>query len=118
MNNKTMEISGTIDDTGDDSTVYDHVVLAADIGAVQGMFKETIKNYKDDAQVSKVLDNCMNKHIGQMKIAPDYKVVRIFFDQQLNSSTPAVLETPDYTPINLSKLVHFIRVNRLFFLTY
>jgi len=39
-----------------------------------------------------------------MKIAPDYKVMRIWFDQQLNSSTPNILETPDYTPINLSNI--------------
>jgi hypothetical protein len=37
-----------------------------------------------------------------MKIAPDYRVLRVWFDQQLNSSTPIILETPDFTPINLS----------------
>lgn len=28
--------------------------------------------------------------------------MRVWFDQQLNDSTPNILETPDFTPINLS----------------
>lgn len=43
-----------------------------------------------------------------MRIAPDYKVIRIWFDKQLNSSNPDILETPDYTPINLIAQYHLL----------
>jgi uncharacterized protein with NAD-binding domain and iron-sulfur cluster len=101
IDSKTMSIYGTVDESGPDNTVYDHVVLAADVAAVQSMFTETLKTYIQDTAVTKVLGAVMNNNIGQMKIAPDYKVMRIWFDQQLNSSTPKILETPDFTPINL-----------------
>lgn len=105
---KTMSIVGTNDDSGPDNTVYDSVVIAADIGAVQNMFLATMKNYVADQDVSKVLQNCYNNNIGRMKIAPDYKVMRVWFDQQLNNTTPNILETPDFTPINLIAQYHLL----------
>merc|ERR1711983_194543 len=103
-----MSIYGSIDQSGDDKTVYDHVVFAADVGAVQSMFNETLKNYQSDLRAATVLHNCIDNNIGKMKIAPDYKVVRIWFDKQLNKSTPHILECPDYTPINLIAQYHLL----------
>lgn len=108
IDSSTMTVVGTNDAAQADDTVYDSVVIAADIGAVQKMFLETMKNYKDDAKVSSVLNDCYKQNIGQMKIAPDYKVMRVWFDQQLNESTPNILETPDYTPINLIAQYHLL----------
>ena len=59
-----MAIVGTNDEVGSDDTVYDHVVIAADVGAVQSIFKETLKNYQNDAQISKVIGNCLDNNIG------------------------------------------------------
>lgn len=70
-----MTIVGTNDAEQADETVYDSVVIAADIGAVQKMFVETMNNYKDNQKVSAILDDCYKQNIGQMKIAPDYKVI-------------------------------------------
>lgn len=97
----TMSVVGSIDNTGDDKTVYDSVVLAADIGAVQSMFTETVKNYQNDPKVANFVSAAVENNINKMKIAPDYRVMRVWFDQQLNDSTPVILETPDFTPINL-----------------
>ena len=60
-----MSIYGTFDESGSDDTVYDHVVLAADVGAVQSIFTETIKKYIQDPAVTKVLGNVMNNNIGK-----------------------------------------------------
>ena len=59
-----MAIVGTNDEVGSDDTVYDHVVIAADVGAVQSMFTETLKNYHNDANIVKVIGNCLNNNIG------------------------------------------------------
>jgi hypothetical protein len=99
---ESVAIVGTNDDSVVDDTVYDSVVIAADVGAVQNMFLETMKNYQDDQKVNDALTACFKFNIGQMKIAPDYKVLRVWFDKRLNDSTPNILETPDFTPINLS----------------
>ncbi len=60
-----MSIYGTVDESGPDDTVYDHVVLAADVGAVQSMFTETIKNYIRNIPVTQVLAQVMNNNIGR-----------------------------------------------------
>lgn len=99
LDSKTQSVYGSVDTTGDDETVYDHIVMAADIGPVQSIFKKTYENFKYDP-----LKYCMDNYINKMKISPDYKVIRVWFDKQLNSSAPEVLETPDFYPINLSKL--------------
>ena len=70
----TLQVYGTIDEAGEDETVYDHVILAADVGAVQNIFTQTLNNYQDNEQVKTVVGNCIDKNIGQMKIAPDYRV--------------------------------------------
>jgi len=59
-----MSIYGTVDESGSDDVVYDHVVLAADVAAVQSMFTETIKTYIQDPAITNVLANVMNNNIG------------------------------------------------------
>ncbi len=65
IDSKTMSIYGTVDESGSDDVVYDHVVLAADVAAVQSMFTETIKTYIQDPAITKVLANVMNNNIGK-----------------------------------------------------
>ena len=43
-----------------------------------------------------------------MKSRLNQKVLRIWFDKQLNSSAPDILETPDFTPINLIAQYHLL----------
>lgn len=98
---QTLNVYGTIDQDGDDSTKYDYVVLTAEIGATQLIFNNTIKNYQSEPQVLKTLIGSYANGIGKMKIAPAYKVIRIWFDQQLGSDRPDIMETPDFGPVNL-----------------
>jgi isorenieratene synthase len=43
-----------------------------------------------------------------MKVAPYYKILRVWFDKQLNSSAPDILETPEFPPINLIGQYHLL----------
>lgn len=105
---KSMKVYGTVDQSGDDDTVYDHVIFGADLGAVQSIFSNTYNIYSNEPGVSQSLSFCRDNYINKMKIAPDYKVVRFWFDKQLNSSAPDILETPDFTPINLIAQYHLL----------
>ncbi len=104
-----LNVYGTVDEDSEDPTVYDHVILASDVGSVQKMLNNTSNNNKENPEVKSIVDSIINTSIGKMKIAPDYKVVRVWFDKQLiNSSAPDILETPDYTPINLVAQYHLL----------
>ncbi len=105
----TLKVYGTVDEGLDDPTVYDYVILASDVGSVQKMLNNTSNNNIKNPQVKLVVDAIIDGSIGKMKIAPDYKVVRVWFDKQfLNNSAPDILETPDYTPINLIAQYHLL----------
>jgi hypothetical protein len=69
------------------------------IGPVQNIISNTLENAEPNIKSS--LTECNENFFSKMKIAPDYKVLRVWFDKQMNSSSPDILETPDYTPINL-----------------
>ena len=71
----TVSAYGSIDADGDDTTVYDHVIMSADLGAVQRIVNNTYDIYKSNANVKSVLDDVINKSLGKMKVAPDYKVI-------------------------------------------
>lgn len=109
IDEKTLSVYGSIEkENVDDKIVYDHVIFASEVGAVQSIFNKTMQIYENSKIIKNVLDNCNNSFIGKMRIAPDYKVVRVFFDKQLNSSAPDILETPDFSPINLVAQYHLL----------
>lgn len=101
IDTNSISVTGSVDEKKDDPTRYDHVVFAADVGAVQKIMNATYDQYRTSARTRKVLQTVGTKSINRMKIAPDYKVLRLWFDKQMNESAPDILETPDYTPINL-----------------
>ena len=104
----TGAVIGTVDDGSDDPTVYDHVIMTAELNAVQSIFNRTYEIYNQNPIIEPVLVKCNNETLGQLKMAPDYKVMRIWFDKQMNASAPDILETPDYTPINLIAQYHLL----------
>ena len=71
---KSNNVYGTVDQDYDDDVVYDHVIMTADVGAVQEILNNTYANYKQFDSVLQALVQCNNNSIGQMKIAPDYRV--------------------------------------------
>lgn len=94
----------TIDKSGDDPTTYDHVIMTSDLGSAQWIFNNTIGLYaKQSPKIADLLRKINESTLGRMRLAPDYKVLRIWFDKQLNRTQhhPNILETPDFEPINL-----------------
>lgn len=75
VNETTLRAYGSVDEDGDDQTVYDSVIMAADVGSVQGIFHETLS--KSSPPVASVIQTVLDKHIDRMKLAPNYKVVLI-----------------------------------------
>ena len=108
VNENGVNVYGSVDANGDDKTVYDWVVMASEVGAVKKIFANTLDYYKKVPNVSNVVSDCMKKSLDPMKIAPDYKVIRVWFDKQLNSSAPNILETPDFAPVNLVAQYHLL----------
>ena len=104
----SVNVYGTVDNNTDDQTRYDYVILAADVGSVKAILNETIENNIQTPFIFKILKEINDTSIGRMKVAPEYKVVRVWFDKQLNSSTPDILETPDFSPVNLIAQYHLL----------
>ncbi|CAF0759935.1 unnamed protein product [Brachionus calyciflorus] len=108
IDEKGQNVYGSVDKTGDDSTVYDWVVMASEVGAVKKILANTFDYYKTSAILNPIISNCIQKHLDPMKVAPDYKVVRLWFDKKLNNSAPNILETPDFAPVNLVAQYHLL----------
>ena len=108
INPKTMLTYGSIDEQGDDSTIYDHVIISSDLGPVQSIINTTFDNYSNETLITNALKVCKDDYLNRMKIAPDYKVLRVWFDQKLNETRPDILETPDFYPINLIAQYHLL----------
>ena len=63
-----MKVYGTVDENGEDETVYDHVILAADLAPVQSIFKNTYDSYKSHPNILSSLDICNNNYFNNHKI--------------------------------------------------
>lgn len=102
-------VVGTIDKSGNDSRRFDHVIMATDIGGTQWIFNSSIKIYQSQApKIAQLLTAINSSSLGHMKIAPPYKVLRVWFDKQINASAPAILETSEFEPVNLVVQFHLI----------
>lgn len=76
---------------------YDSVILATDVGATQSILNNSVST---DFESETALGKLQKKTEG-LKIAPPYKVLRVWFDKKPNDSIPDCLETPQHRPINL-----------------
>ncbi|XP_077985594.1 carotenoid phi-ring synthase-like [Glandiceps talaboti] len=85
---------------------YDHVVMATNLIGVHSIMNATLNRYKSNQNISTKLRTIVNK-ISGLHLAPPYKVFRAWFDRQLTDS-PIILETPDFTPVNLIAQYHLL----------
>ncbi|MEC8024457.1 MAG: FAD-dependent oxidoreductase [Myxococcota bacterium] len=76
---------------------FDHVILALDVGGAQAVLRNS------DAYDGRSADalGALRGRVDSMKIAPPYKVMRLWFDRQPDASRPDLIETPQHHPINL-----------------
>lgn len=71
---KTNLAYGSIDMVGEDNTVYDHVIMASDMGPARSILQKTLENYKSEDKVATSIYYCLDNYLNKMKISPDYKV--------------------------------------------
>ena len=50
----------------------------------------------------------MRDQLTQLKVAPPYKVARVWFDRPTREGRPDILETPQHQPVNLVALFHLL----------
>lgn len=83
-----------------ESKSYDHVVLACDVPGAQAVLDGS---QATDRLTSQALGG-LQKTVRQMRVAPRYHVLRVWFDTPVSEERPAyqaVIETSQYAPINL-----------------
>ncbi len=70
-------VYGSIDMVGEDNTVYDHVIMASDMGPTRSILQKTLENYKSKEKVTTSINYCLDNYLNKMKISPDYKVKKL-----------------------------------------
>lgn len=102
-------MTGTIDKSGEDKTTYDYVIMTTDVGSTQWIVNTSIIAYeKLLPKAAEILKEINKTSIGLMKIAPHYKILRVWFDKQFNTTQPTILETPEHEPVNLVVQYHLL----------
>lgn len=101
MDDKTGQLVG--ESTHPDEK-YDHVILATNLQGVQEILAATAESPSPaQAPIKKMLTK-----VDKLELAPAYKVMRAWFDKDLeNSGTAIFLQTPDYDPISAIGQYHW-----------
>ena len=79
---------------------YDEVILASDVPGLKQIVMGSIASH---AQAQTCLD-ALKEKLGTMGVAPQYSVLRVWFDQPISPNRPyvqSVVESSQYRPINL-----------------
>lgn len=80
-----------------ESTEYDSIILATDVGATKKILANSVAQDSESSVLLSKLQACVNP----LKVAPPYKVLRVWFDKKPSDAIPDCLETPQHRPINL-----------------
>jgi isorenieratene synthase len=84
--------------------VFDSVVFASDVISN----KKIIENSVADDGESETSLNKLKEKFTQLKIAPAYRILRVWFDKPTNSDRPDVIETPQFRPLHLLAQFHLL----------
>lgn len=90
--------------TVDSAESYDWVVVASHVPGTQRLLAGSRAT---DEPGQRLLD-ALRGRISGLRVAPPYKVLRLWFDRPLDPSRPDVLETPQHPPINLLAQFHLL----------
>ncbi len=105
MNKTSGAFTGVVNDTTPGHS-YDYVVIATDLPGVKNILTDTAKMYENDPSLSGRINSILQK-VANLNVAPPYKVIRVWFDKQLEDSrAKTILETPDFSPINVVAQYH------------
>jgi carotenoid phi-ring synthase / carotenoid chi-ring synthase len=83
-----------------ESEKYDQVILACDIPGAQKILAQSVAlDSPSKASLKELVDG-----VSKMKVAPPYRVLRVWFNKPTRADRPqnqACIETPDFLPIHL-----------------
>ena len=108
MDETTGAFTGITNDTTSEGN-FDYVVMATDLPGVKNILTNTALTYsQNDPNLYKRVKTILDK-VSKLNVAPPYKVIRVWFDKQLqNSQVKNILETPDFRPVNLIAQYHML----------
>ena len=96
--------NGQVMGTTDSALQYDWVVMASDVKGTKAILSQS---EGIDAKSRLSLER-INARISKLRIAPHYKIMRVFFDKQPKAKRPDIIETPQHVPINLLAQFHLL----------
>jgi isorenieratene synthase len=100
FNLKKNRVQGDIN-TGD---TYDWVIAACD---VKGL-KAIINNSQAKDAPSKQRLSALKTKMNSLKIAPPYRILRVWFDRKPHAFRSDIIETPQYRPLHLLAQFHLL----------
>lgn len=83
---------------------FDHVIMALDIPGLKFVLNNSVA--LDDSSADRL--DILKGRAAKLKIAPPYKVIRLWFDRQPDKSRWDIIETPEHHPINLLAQFHLM----------
>jgi isorenieratene synthase len=92
--------------TGDSVEAFDEVILALDVPGL----KAILTGSRAD-QSSAALLASLRQRVSQLKVAPQYSVLRVWFDKPIDPNRPfikSVVESSEYKPINLLAIMSML----------
>jgi isorenieratene synthase len=96
-----VEDNKVIGEIGDEKN-YDYVIMAAGVKGTKAIIKGSLgQNLSDDFR-------SLASQVDQLKIAPPYKVVRVWFDKKTNADRADLYETPEHSPVVLFAQFHML----------
>ena len=105
MNTTSGAFIGTLNDTAS-RMQFDFVVMATDLPGLKQVLTRTADTYQNDTNLYNRV-SCILKKVNKLNVAPPYKIMRVWFDKQLEgANTKNILETPEFSPINLIVQYH------------
>ncbi|MFK7827463.1 MAG: FAD-dependent oxidoreductase [Oligoflexales bacterium] len=90
--------------TTDREDLFDWVVLASHVpGSKKILANSQANDFHSETALTEI-----SKQFNQLKPAPHYKVLRVWFDKAPNKNRPDIIECPEHPPINLIGQFHHL----------
>lgn len=86
-----------------ESGTYDWVVLAADVPGAQAIVGGSTADTAGSGALIRLAER-----VDHMRIAPPYRILRVWFDSRPNPDRPDVIETPEHDPVALICNYHLL----------
>jgi isorenieratene synthase len=82
---------------------HDAVVLATDVPGARAVLSGSQPDTSAAAGLAR-----LTTRVGGMRVAPPYKILRLWLDRRPDPSRPEVIETPQHTPLSLICSYHLL----------